>query len=148
MQMTKAIPDGYTEVTPYLVVEDAGQVLDFAAKAFGAMEIVRMAAPDGKVAHAEFRIGGATVMTGSGGGENPLMPGMIYLYVEDADATYRRALDAGATSLEEPNDTFYGDRRAAVQDRQGNSWYIATHVEDVPEEEMQRRAQEMMQASG
>jgi len=133
------IPEGYSSVTPYLVVEDAAAVLDFVKAAFGAEETVRMPGPDGKIAHAEFRIGDSVVMTGS----NPdqLMPGMIYLYVSDTDGTYARAVAAGGVSVEEPNDTFYGDRRAAVTDPGGNHWFIATSL-GLSDEEVQRRIKE------
>ncbi len=137
--MVKAVPDGYHTVTPYLVVSEAEKVLDFAIRAFGAREKVRMPGPDGKVAHAEVSIGDSVVMMGSPSQSQRLMPGMIYLYVEDTDATYKKAVAAGGKSLEEPTDAFYGDRRAAVEDSQGNQWFIATHQEDPTPEEMQKR---------
>lgn len=140
--MVKAKPDGYRTVTPYLVVGDAAKLLDFVRDAFGAKEKVRMPGPGGTVAHAEFEIGDSVIMTGTNPGD--LMPAMIYLYVDDADGTYKRALAAGGTSTEEPNDTFYGDRRAEVRDPFGNRWSIATHIEDVPAEEMQKRLAAMM----
>jgi PhnB protein len=140
--VVKARPDGYANVTPYLVVSDAGKLLDFVKEAFGAKEKVRMPGPGGTVAHAEFEIGDSVVMTGT----NPsdLFPAMLYVYVDDADATYKKALAAGGTSTEEPNDTFYGDRRAEVRDPWGNRWSIATHIEDVSEEEMQKRLSAMV----
>ena len=137
--MVKSLPDGYHNVTPYLVVADAENVLDFTIKAFGAKETTRMPGPDGKIAHAEVKIGDSMVMMGSGGPSRLLMPGMIYLYVEDTDATYKRAIAAGGKPVEEPNDAFYGDRRAAVEDSQGNQWFIATHQEDPTPEQMQER---------
>ena len=137
--MVKSLPDGYHNVTPYLVIADAEKVLDFTIKAFGAKETVRMPGPDGKIAHAEVKIGDSMVMLGSGGPSRLLMPGMVYLYVEDTDATYKKAVAAGARSLEEPNDAFYGDRRAGVEDSQGNQWFIATHQEDPTPEQMQER---------
>jgi uncharacterized glyoxalase superfamily protein PhnB len=141
--MVKAIPDGYHNVTPYLVVEDAGAVIDFTVKAFGAKEKMRMPGPDGRVSHAEVDLGDSVIMLGTPQPGARLLPGMIYLYVDDTDATYKKALAAGAKSLEEPNDAFYGDRRAGVEDSQGNQWYIATHQEDPTPEEMQRRMEEM-----
>ena len=141
--MVKPLPDGYHNVTPYLVVADAEKVLDFTIKAFGAKETVRMPGPDGKIAHAEVNIGDSIVMMGSPAPSQRLMPAMVYLYVEDTDATYKKAIAAGGKSVEEPNDAFYGDRRAAVQDSQGNQWFIATHQEDPTPEEMQKRMSSM-----
>ena len=91
-------------------------------------------------------IGDSLVMVGSAGPENPAMPAMIHLYVEDCDAVYERALAAGATSEREPTDQFYGDRSGGVRDQGGNLWWIATHVEDVPEDEMAKRIEEMRAA--
>jgi PhnB protein len=136
------IPEGYRTVTPYLVVDGATKVLDFVKQAFGAEEKFRMDAPDGKIGHAEVQIGDSIIMIGDAGAENPAMPAMIHLYLDDCDATYERALAAGATSEREPTDQFYGDRSAGVRDSAGNLWWIATHVEDVPEEEMAKRIEE------
>jgi uncharacterized glyoxalase superfamily protein PhnB len=136
------IPEGYRTVTPYLVVDGATNVLDFVKQAFGAEEKFRMDTPDGKIGHAEVQIGDSIVMLGDAGAENPAMPAMIHLYLEDCDATYERALAAGATSEREPTDQFYGDRSAGVRDSAGNLWWIATHVEDVPKEEMAKRIEE------
>jgi uncharacterized glyoxalase superfamily protein PhnB len=105
---------------------------------------MRMPTPDGTIMHAEVRIGDSPVMMGEARGEHKPMPGSIYLYVDDTDATYRRALQAGATSLMEPADQFYGDRSASVVDPVGNHWFIATHIEDVPPEELARRAEVFM----
>lgn len=138
----KAIPHGYHTVTPYLVVEGADRLLDFLKQAFAAEETFRMSAADGSISHAEARIGDSVVMMGDAGEQWPPMPAGIHLYVEDCDATYQRALEAGATSLREPADQFYGDRSGGVRDPVGNLWWIATHVEDVPEEELARRAAE------
>lgn len=136
------IPEGYRTVTPYLVVEGAADVLEFVKQAFDAEEKFRMEQPDGSIGHAEVVIGDSVVMVGSAGPEVPAMPGMIHLYVEDCDATYERALAAGATSEREPTDQFYGDRSGGVRDSGGNLWWIATHVEDVPEDEMAKRIEE------
>lgn len=138
----KPIPDGYHTVTPYLFVQGADKLLDFMKHAFAAEETVRMPRADGSVGHAEVRIGDSVVMMGEASEQFPSMPGSIHLYVDDCDATYGRALEAGATSVQEPANQFYGDRSAGVQDLIGNFWWIATHVEDVPEEEMAKRAQE------
>src|SRR5205814_292088 len=107
---------------------------------FGAQETLRMPREDGSIGHAEARIGDSMVMMGDPGEESSVMPGQIHLYVGDCDGTYRRALDAGATSLREPTDQFYGDRTAGVRDPAGNVWWIATHVEDVSDDELERRA--------
>lgn len=139
----KPIPDGYHTVTPYLVVAEVAQLIDFLKQAFGAAEIQRTTRPDGSIGHAEVRMGDSRVMMGEAGGEFPPMPGMLHLYVEDADALYQRALQAGATSLREPEDQFYGDRMAGVKDKFGNQWWIATHIEDVSPEEMARRQEAM-----
>ncbi len=136
----KPIPDGYHTVTPYLVVEGAAKLIDFMKQAFGAEERGRMGPPGGPVMHAEVHIGDSVIMLADAGGENPPIPAMIHLYVEDADATYQRALQAGATSLREPADQFYGDRSGGVRDAFGNQWWVATHVEDVSPEEMEKRA--------
>jgi PhnB protein len=138
----KPIPDGYHSVTPYLVVRGASRLLDFVKQAFAAEETERMPRADGSIGHAEVRIGDSVVMLGDATEQFSPMPGMIHMYVEDCEATYRRALNAGATSLQEPADQFYGDRMAGVRDPVGNSWWIATHVEDVSEEELSRRARE------
>jgi PhnB protein len=136
----KPIPEGFTAVTPYLVVEGAASLLDFMKQAFGADERLRMDGPDGTINHAEVSIGGSVVMLGDAG---EAMPGFIYLYVDDCDATYERALAAGATSVREPSDQFYGDRNATVRDPVGNMWGIATHVEDVSDAEIAKRVEEM-----
>jgi uncharacterized glyoxalase superfamily protein PhnB len=136
----KPIPKGYHTVTPYLVVEGTAKLIDFVKQAFGAKETFRSTRPDGAIMHAEVKIGDSVIMMGDAQ-EGKQMPGMIHLYVEDADATYRRALEAGATSLREPADQFYGDRSAGVKDPLGNHWWVATHIEDVSAEEVARRAQ-------
>ena len=137
----KPIPAGHHTVTPYLVVQGAAQLIDFMKQAFAAEEIQRMTRPDGSIGHAEVRIGDSMVMLGEAGGEYEPMPAMLHLYVEDADAVYRRALQAGATSVREPVDEFYGDRIGGVKDSSGNQWWIATHIEDVSPEELIRRQQ-------
>jgi uncharacterized glyoxalase superfamily protein PhnB len=136
------IPEGYHTVTPYLVVEGAAGVIEFAKKAFGATEAMRFETPDGKIGHAEITIGDSIVMIAdaSTSDQGVEMPGVLNLYMEDVDAVYRRAVDAGGTSLREPTDLFFGDRSAGVKDAAGNQWWIATHVEDVPPDEMARRA--------
>jgi PhnB protein len=140
----KPIPEGYHTVTPYLTVRGVAKLMDFLKRSFGAAEKERMTQQDGRIMHAEVRIGDSVVMMGEPADESSLMPGMIHLYVDDVDTTYQRALQAGATSLREPEDQFYGDRSAGVRDAFGNVWWIATHKEDVSPEEMKRRAQASM----
>ena len=135
----KPIPDGYHTVTPYLIVPGAAKLIDFLKQAFDARESFRMASPEGRIMHAEVRIGDSVVMMSDTGQEAQPRPCMIYLYVNDVDATYKRSLQAGATSLREPANQFYGDRVATVMDRWGNTWSIGTHVEDVSPQEMERR---------
>ena len=137
------IPEGYRTVTPYLIVEGAATVLDFVTRAFGAEQRMRMDREDGTVAHAEVTIGDSVVMLAEAGADWPAMPGGIHLYVDDCDATYARALEAGASSIREPANQFYGDRSGGVRDPAGNVWWITTHVEDVSSEELERRAREM-----
>lgn len=136
----KPIPEGYHSVTPYLVAPGAGRLIEFLKEAFKAEEVERMSQPDGTVMHAEVRIGDSIIMMGESSDKFPAMPAAIYLYVPDVDAVYKRALAAGAASTMEPANQFYGDRNAGVKDPSGNLWWIATHVEDVPREEMAKRA--------
>jgi PhnB protein len=140
----KPIPDGFHTVTPHLTVQGASKLVEFLMQAFEAKELFRMAHPDGTLMHAEVKIGDSIVMMGEAKGECKPMPCSLYVYVDDADAIYKRALQAGATSTMEPGDQFYGDRTAGVKDPSGNQWMIATHREDVPPEELRRRAEAMM----
>lgn len=140
MSQVKPVPDGYHTVTPYLTAADAAGLLDFVKKAFGAVETYRMAAPDGAIRHAEVRLGDSMVMVGQARDEWLPRPASLYLYVPDVDATYRSAVAAGGRSIQEPTTHFYGDRSGAVEDAEGNAWWIATHVEDVSPEEIGRRA--------
>jgi len=143
----KPKPEGFHSVTPYLVVPNVAQVIDFAKRAFGAKELYPpMRRSDGSIMHCELRIGDSPVMMGEPMGQYPAMPACLYVYVEDTDAVYRQAVQAGGTSMMEPADQFYGDRNAGVKDPAGNLWWIATHKEDVSPEEMERRAQEVMAA--
>ena len=137
----KPIPHGFHAVTPYLVVPGIPRLLDFMKQAFGAEELHRSARPDGTVQHAVARIADSMIMMGEPQGEFGPKPSTLHLYVPDVDATYRRAVAAGGVSLREPADQFYGDRTGGVADPCGNQWWMATHVEDVPPEEMERRAQ-------
>jgi uncharacterized glyoxalase superfamily protein PhnB len=145
----KPIPDGYHTATPYLVVSGVAQVIDFLKRTFDAKETHdRMSRPDGAIMHAEVTIGDSRIMFGEPMGQFQPMPASIYLYVADTDASYQRALRAGATSLMEPADHFYGDRNAGVRDAAGNVWWIATHIEDVAPEELVRRSSQMAKAHG
>jgi PhnB protein len=141
----KPIPEGYHSMTPCLVVDGASKLIDFLKKAFEAQEIFRMPRPDGGIMHAEVKIGDSMLMLGDTTEQWKSMPGVIYLYVSDADAVYKRALQSGAASLMEPIDQFYGDRHGGVKDPAGNIWWIATHQEDVPPDELARRAKAFME---
>lgn len=145
----KPIPDGYHTATPYLIVKDAAKALDFYKRAFGATELMRFPRPDGKIMHAEIRIGDSPIMLAD---ENPEMgarspqtiggtPGSIMLYVEDADKMFQASVAAGAKVRAPVEDKFYGDRSGIVEDPFGHVWSIGTHKEDVTVEEMQKRAQ-------
>jgi PhnB protein len=149
--MPKAIPDEYPQLMPYLIVDGAAEAIEFYKTALGASERLRMGGPDGRVGHAELQVGRAVVMLAD---ENPEMgiqgpravggtPVTLHLYVEDADATFDRAVQAGAKPLRPMEDRFYGDRSGQFEDPHGHRWNVATHVEDVSEEEMQRRLAEM-----
>ena len=144
MTGVKPIPDEYHKVTPYLLVQGADSLIDFLEKAFDAKETARMNMPNGGIGHAEVRLGDSVIMLADAHGEYKPLQNGIYLYVDDCDAAYKRALEAGATSMMQPSDQFYGDRSATVKDQFGNHWYIATHIEDVSEEELQKRKNEYM----
>ncbi len=143
----KPKPDGYHSVTPYLIVDGAAGLIDFLKAAFAAQEFHRFDAPGGRIGHAEVWIGDSAVMLGDARAEWQSMPSTLYVYVDDVDATYRRALEAGAETVQEPTDQFYGDRSAGVKDPCGNLWWIATHIEDVPPDELKRRAEQAMRQS-
>jgi len=141
----KAVPEGYHTVTPSLTASNAAGLIDFMKAAFGAQELMRMPTPDGKIAHAEVKIGDSIIML-----DDPMQfsaaPVSLFLYVSDVDAAYRNAVKAGATSLQEPANQFWGDRMAQVKDGCGNRWMIATHIEDVPPNEMAKRMEAAMKA--
>jgi len=128
----KAVPEGWHTVTPRLFVADAARLVDFLNYTFGASGSFRHDGPS------EIHIGDSIVMV-SEAGERDAMPAFLYLYIDDVDAAYQRALKLGATAIEEPQDMFYGDRRATVRDSFGNIWQIATHQEDLTLEELRRR---------
>lgn len=145
--MSKAnsyIPSGFQAVVPYFHVDGAARFLDFVKAAFDAEETYRGLTPDEKIMHASAKIGGAVIEVSDTTQQWGAMACAIHLYVPDTDATYRRALDAGATSLYEPADMFYGERSAGVTDPFGNKWYIATHMEDLSDTEMEQRQKEHM----
>jgi len=150
--MAKSIPDGYNSVTPYLIVNDAAGAIEFYKRALGATEKFRMNAPNGKVGHAEIKIGNSVIMLAD---EYPDMghrgpqafggsPVSILLYVADVDDRFKRALAAGAKVRKPLETQFYGDRSGTLEDPFGHTWTIATHVEDVAPEEMKRRAEVFM----
>ncbi len=122
-------PDRYTSVAPYLIVDGAARTIDFLARAFDAVPLRRHAAPDGRIMHAEVRIDDTVVMLADGGPGWPPVPSYVHIYVRDVDATYRRALDAGATSVQEPTKKDDPDKRAGVKDAGGTTWWIATQID-------------------
>ena len=132
-------PEGFHSVTPYLTVKGAAKLLDFLKQAFGAEELGRHLEPSGRVAHASVRIGDSIVELSDGTEKWPPMPCALHLYVPDVDATHKRAVQAGGTSLHEPMDQFYGERSSAVRDVCGNNWYIATQTEVLSKEEIEKR---------
>jgi PhnB protein len=138
---TKYIQDGYHTITPSVCVDGAQKFVDFLEQVFDAKERMRMDGPGGKIMHAEFQIGDSAIMVGDTMPEWPAKSNSLYVYVKDVDATYKRAIQAGATSVREPQDMFYGDRTAAVTDPFGNFWGIATHIEDVAPEEIKKRSE-------
>ena len=149
----KPIPDGYASVTPYLIVKGAARAIEYYKKAFGATELMRFADPSGRVAHAEIQLGNSRVMLAD---EHPEMDirgpqslggsavGLL-LYVDDVDAAFDRAVAAGATVNRPVQDQFYGDRSGTLIDPFGHKWTLATHKEDVSDEELQRRARAQKQ---
>jgi PhnB protein len=148
--MTKPIPDGYPRLSPYLIVDDGNAAVDFYTSIFGAKERMRMAEPDGKIGHTELELGDSLIMLAD---EHPEVgalsprtvggtPVSLHVYVEDADDVFERALAAGATAERPVETQFYGDRRGLFEDPFGHKWSVSTHVEDVPPDEMERRAAE------
>jgi len=140
--MPRNPPDGYHTVTPQLVMSDARATIDFLREVFGA-EVKELLEDDDRVVHAEMRIGDSLVFVAGANEEFDPFPAMLSIYVDDVDVTHARAVEEGATSIREPEDQFYGDRTSGVVDKQGNQWWISTHIEDVSEEEMRRRMTEM-----
>ena len=148
----KPIPEGYHSVTPYLTLDDAARAIEFYKKAFGAVELLRMPAPGGRIGHAEIKIGDSVIMLADempgGGGRSPKSLGGtsagIFLYVTDVDSSFQQAVNAGAQAEMPPADMFWGDRFGKLTDPFGHSWAMATHKEDVAPQEMQKRMKEEM----
>jgi len=151
----KAVPDGYRTATPYLIVKGAAEAIEFYKRAFGATELLRMADPQGRIGHAEIKIGDSVIMLAdehpSMGYRGPRSLGgstvSILLYLEDVDDVFERAVKAGAKAQRPVANQFYGDRSGTLEDPFGHVWTVATHVEDVPPEEMKRRAQAAMKSA-
>jgi PhnB protein len=152
----KAIPAGYEGATPYLIIKGAANAIEFYKKAFGATEIMRIPSPGGTVGHAEIKIGDAIIMLAD---EFPEMnhrspqsfggtPVSMLVYVQDVDAVFKRAITAGANALTPVEDKFYGDRSGSLEDPFGHQWHFATHIEDVPPDEMAKRAEAFMKQQG
>jgi PhnB protein len=152
---TQPVPEGYHTVSTYLAVDDAARAIEYYAKAFGAKELVRMDAPEGKIGHAELEIGDSRIMLADPFPQASTRPpkelggtsASVFMYVEDVDAVVKQAVDAGATITMEVADQFWGDRFGTITDPFGHVWSIATHVEDVPPEEMAERAKAAMSSS-
>jgi PhnB protein len=148
----RPIPEGYRSVTPYLTLDNAAAALDFYKRAFGAQETVRMSGPPGKISHAELKIGDSMIMVSDefpqASTRSPKSLGGstvgVFLYVPDVDATFKQAVNAGAKSVMEPTNMFWGDRFSTLTDPFGHVWSLATHVEDVAPAEMERRSKEWM----
>jgi len=151
MANVKPIPDGYPQLTPYLCVDGAAAAIDFYSNVFGATERMRMPSPGGKIGHAELEIGDSLIMLAD---EHPEMgirgpksiggtPVTISLYVEDVDGVFEKAVKAGATAVRAIEDQFYGDRSGQLEDPFGHRWSVSTHIEDVPPDEMAKRAAAM-----
>jgi PhnB protein len=155
MAQVKAVPEGYRNVTPYLIVSDGAAAIDYYKRIFGAIEVMRIPGPGGRIGHAELRIGDSMIMLAD---ENPQTdargplsfggsPVSFLLYVEEVDAVTAKAEMAGAKIVRPPKDQFYGDRTATLTDPFGHQWTISTHIEDVSPEEMQKRAAAMASAA-
>jgi uncharacterized glyoxalase superfamily protein PhnB len=141
----KPIPEGFHSITPYLIVDGAENIIRFMKEAFGAQPVFEpMTRPDGKIMHAEFKVGDSIVMISDSSERAKATSSTLYLYVPNVDAVFQKAVKAGGVSEQEPANQFYGDRSSGVRDPAGNRWYIATHVEDVAPAELKKRAVEFM----
>jgi len=157
MSMTKVhyIPKGYNSVTPYLIVKGAAKAIDYYTKIFGATEVMRMPGPDGRIGHAELKIGDSHIMLADEfpemGHQSPLTlgnsPVSMLVYVEDVDSTVKRAVADGAQIVKPVEDQFYGDRMGFIKDPFGHRWAVATHTEDLSPEEMKERAKKAQPAA-
>jgi len=155
MKKVSYIPKGYNSVTPYLIIKGAAKAIDYYKNVFGATEVMRMAGPDGKVGHAELKIGDSHIMLAD---ENPAMghrsaesigasPVSLLVYLPDCDKVVAKAVAEGAKILKPVEDQFYGDRSGFIQDPFGHFWSVATHKEDLSQKEMEERAKKAMQAA-
>ncbi len=157
MSKVSYVPEGYNSITPYLIIKGAAQAIDYYKRVFGATVVVRMDGPNGSVGHAELEIGNSRIMLAD---ENPSMgtghssaatigasPVSLYLYIPDVDKVVQRAVAEGAKILKPVQDQFYGDRSGFIQDPYGHYWGIATHVEDVSPQELEKRMKKMMPAA-
>lgn len=143
MTKVQPIPPEYGSLTPYIVTQNCAEAIEFCKRVFGATERMRMPMPDGSIGHAEVQIGDSVLMLASGGEQWPGTASLTCLYVEDCDAVFQRAVDAGATVIEPLSDKFYGDRAGSVLDPFGQRWSIMTHKEDLSPEEMRARGEAM-----
>ena len=152
----KSIPDGYHSVTPYLSIKGAAQAIEFYKRAFSATELFRLVAPSGEIGHAEIKIGDSPIMLADpceeGAFRNPQSLGGssvgLHVYVEDVDALFVQAVDAGAKAVKPVQDQFYGDRTGTLEDPFGHVWFLATHKEDLAPEEINRRAEALFKQGG
>ena len=143
----QAVPAGYHSVTPYMALRDTAAAIDFYRRAFGAELVMKLDMPDGKIAHAEMRIGDSIIMMSEEneewGNKSPLTlggsPMFLMIYLPDVDAAFAKALAAGATQVRPVEDQFYGDRAGTLKDPYGHQWTLGTHMEDLSQEEVQRR---------
>jgi len=136
------IPQGYGTVTPYLIVDGVPKLIDFLKETFHAEERARINDKEDHVGHAEIKIGNSIVMMADSTAQYRPIPSQLYVYVDNVDDTYERAMTAGGTSEQEPTTQFYGDHTAAIKDPTGNVWWIAAHVEDISPQEMDKRMQD------
>lgn len=138
-EQTSAAPEGYTTVAPWVVTDDTGAFLDFVTEVFGGEELARVATESGAIGHGEIRIGDTVVLAFDRSPDWPAMPSLLRVFVEDADATFAKALKAGARVVTALSDSAFGQRGGRIKDPFGTIWWVVAHVEDVPEDEMWRR---------